>query len=280
MMADPIWLLGPSGDLRPLVCPEKDFEITPVRFGGIHQGLSGALSLDVTGFRMRYTFDFKYLDQSEYAWLKALHYRLFRGPFRLISPLGKNRLTSESSAGMVGAGTAQGVVLTSGLPVRVYDWPSAAGTIGQQATRWDNRSGTSVARFDSVKRTTVIPGETVVASVWLKSSLNQNMSMVIDWFDRSTQISSTSIATAAMTSVWTRFSVTGVVPAGAHSARFAIYTSNTTSVMHFTAAQFEAGSVPTSWEQGGSAPIVLMDQLPTTSPRFPYRNTTLSLLEA
>ncbi len=278
-MMDPIWLLGPSGDLRPLVCPERDITITPVRYGGIRQGLSGARTVDVTGHRDEYSFKWSYLDLEEFKWLEAMNSRLVRGPFRMINPLKKNRLTPESSMGKVGGGTAQGLELINGIGSREYSYP--ANLLGNESTKWTNRSsGSAIIRHDKVKRTTVFPGETITASIWLKSTLNVNMTMVFDWYDRIATLSSSTTAVAAMTNTWTRFSITRTVPAGAHSAVFACYFTNTTSNVNFTAAQVESGAVATDWELGGGAPIVLMDQLTTTSPRYPYRNVELNLLEA
>jgi hypothetical protein len=36
----------------------------------------------------------------------------------------------------------------------------------------------------------------------------------------------------------------------------------------------------TSWDLGGGAPAVLIDQLPSTSPRYPLMDCTITLLEA
>lgn len=279
-MADPIWMLGPSGDLRPLICPERDVDITPVRYGGIRQGLSGARNLDVTGHRMEYGFKWTYLDQLEYQWIEAMHLRHLKGPFRMLDPLKKNRLTPESSSGKLGKGTAQGAEMINGIGSRVYDWPAGIFP-GNQSTAWTNRSASvGIIRFDKVKRTTVIPGETLTASVWLKSTVAQSIQLVLDWWDRTTQTTSSTTELAAVTTAWTRFSITRTVPAGTHSAVFAFYFSNATPIVNFAAAQIEQGSVATDWELGGGAPIVLMDQLTAASPRFPYRDVEMNLLEA
>lgn len=280
-MADPIWLLGPSGDLRPLICPERDIDITPVRYGGVRQGLSGARTMDITGHRMQYNFKWSYLDQEEYKWIEAMHLRQLKGPFRMIDPFKKNRLTPESSGAKMGNGTAQGVEMVNGLGTRAYDWPAAVTDPGNQSTIWSNRApGQATFRFDKFKRTTVTAGEVITASVWLKSNENTNMNFVFDWCDRYGQVSSSSSVAAAMTSVWTRFSITKTVPAGIHSAVFAAYFFNSTATVNLAAAQFESGATATSWELGGGAPIVLLDQLTANSPRFPYRNVELNLLEA
>ena len=277
----PTWYLGPTGDLRPLVCPETDIDMPVVRYGGIHQGLSGSRALDVTGHRQQFNFNFNWLSPTEYAWFQAMHLRQVKGPFRLISPLKVNRLTPESSFGFVGGGTAQGVSITGGVVTQVYDWPSGVGVGNGMSTKWTNRpAGSPVFRFDDFKRTTVIVGETVTASVYLKASTAMTINLVVDWWNRTAQTGSTTVVPASVTTSWARYSVTGVVPGGTHTARFAGYTSNAVPDIYWTAAQFEAAATASAWDVGGGAPVVLLDQLTTVSPRYPYYNTTLSLLEA
>lgn len=277
----PTWYLGPTGDLRPLTCPETDIDISVIRYGGLHQALSGARSLDVTGHRQKFDFNFNWLEPDEYSWLEAMHLRQVKGPFRLISPLKTNRLTPESSFGFVGAGTAQGASLAGGVATQVYDWPAGVGSGNGMATKWTNRpAGTPVFRFDDFKRTTVIVGETITASVYLKASTAMTVSLIVDWWDRTSQTSSTSVTSASVTTSWTRFSVSATVPAGTHTARFAGYTNNAVPDIYWAAAQFEAAASATPWSIGGGAPVVLLDQLSTISPRYPFYNTTLTLLEA
>lgn len=277
----PTWYLGPTGDLRALVCPEVDIDISVQRYGGIHQGLSGARALDVTGHRQKFEFAFNWLSDDEYAWLEALHLRQIRGPYRLLNPLKVNRLTPESSFGFVGGGTAQGAMTTGGVVTQVYDWPSGVGVGTGMATKWTNRpAGTPVFRFDDARRTTVIVGEQVTASVYLKASTSMTINLIIDWWNRTSQTTSTTVVPASVTTSWTRFSVTGTVPAGTHTARFAGYTSNAVPDIYWAAAQFEKGASATAWDIGGGSPVVLLDQLSTISHRYPLYNTTLTLLEA
>lgn len=281
-MASPIWYLGPTGDLRPIYCPAPDIEMSTVRFGGVHTSLSGSTTTDVLGLRQKFAFNFRFLAPQDYAWFEAMNHRHIPGPFRLLNPMKKNRVSVESSFSKWAAGTSQGVQLTSGSGVRVYDWPSAAGTLAATTTKWGNRSsGTQIARWDEPRRTAVIPGETLVGSVYLKGSTSISpVNVVIDWWDRTTQIGGTSVTVASVTTSWQRFQATGVVPAGAHSARLAVYTAIQAPDLYLGPAQLELGSSATSWELGGGGPMVLIDQLTTTSPRFPLKHTTLTLMEA
>lgn len=280
-MADPIWYLGPAGDMRALVCPERDIDITVERYGGVFQGLSGARSMTVTGHKQRFTFDFRYLTDEEYAWLEALHFRSVFGHYRLRNPFKRNLLNTQASLVRV-QGDNRTVQFTSGVASTVVDWPSGAGTNGNISTKWTNRSaGTQVFRVDDRYHIPVVVGSPVVFSIYMKTSVAFTGNLIIDFYDKNDQqLSSGTLATPALTTSWQRFQALGTPPANAVTARGAFYTSNTSPDLYFAAAQFEDGSTPTAWEIGGGSPVVLLDQLETVTPRFPYRNTTLSLLEA
>lgn len=274
------WYMGPDGDLRALTCPEPDIATSLVRYGGIHQGLSGARTLDVTGHRKDYTFQFDHVDPADWAWMQAMHSRHIQGPFRLIDPLFKNRLSLEASSCKANLASARGMWLAAGNSLRAYDWPSAAGTLGNQSTKWFNRPASYPARFDNDKRTPVFPLETIVGSMYMKASAGFSGTMGFDWFDiTGTQFSSTS-TTVSPTTSWARYSYSSAAPAGAVSAKYYFYTANTAADLYLAAAQVEAGATPTSWELGGGAPVVLLDQLATVSHRYPITNVTMTLLEA
>jgi hypothetical protein len=276
-----IWFLGPAGDMRSLICPEVDLDMSVERYGGVFQGLSGARSMTTTGLKQKFDLGIKYLDQDEYKWLEALHFRTFPGPYRLLNPFKKNLLSPNASL-VKTLGDNLTVQFTMGVSTPVVDWPSAAGAYANTATKWTNRSsGTGVFRLDNRFRVPVTAGSPWVASVYMKGSVALSGSWVIDWHDSTgAQISGSTTQVVSITTAWQRFSVTGTAPAGAVTAKPAFLTSATSPDVYFAAGQFEAGSTATSWELGGGAPVVLLDQLPTTSPRFPLRNVTLSLLEA
>jgi len=284
-MSDPIWNLGPAGDMRPLVCPERDMDISVERYGGIFQGLSGARSMTVTGQKQRFNFELRYLSIQEYAWLEALHFRSIFGVYRLRNPFKRNLLSPNGSL-VRSVSDNRTIKVTSGIAgVARGHWPSAAGNLSNISAKWTNRSvGTQVIRIDDRYRVPVVPGSPVTFSMYLKASSAisaASTGMVIDWWDiDSASLGASPAVFPAVATTWDRFSVTATPPANAVFGRGAFYTNVTAPDIYAAAAQFEEGSTPTAWEIGGGAPVVLLDKLETSSPRFPYRTTILSLLEA
>lgn len=282
-MADPIWYLGPAGDMRPLVCPERDIDITIERYGGLFQGLSGARSMSVTGHKQRFKFEFRYLTDEEFAWFNALHLRTVYGPYyRLRNPMKRNLLSTQASLVRT-VGDNKTVQFTSGIGTPMVDAPAALSTLTNYGTKWTNRSsGTVVFRVEDRYRVPVQVGVPVTFSIYGKASASTGGSyIVIDWYDLlGNQVGSSGTSPASLTTSWVRYSVTGTPPAGAVTARAAFLVNVTAPDIYFAGAQLEEASTPTAWEIGGGAPVVLVDQLETITPRFPYRNTTLTLLEA
>lgn len=283
-MADPIWYLGVPGDLRPLVCPEGNIDITPVRYGPVRQAISGATSMDVTGIRQKFVLDLRWLEPDDWKWLEALNLTqglTLRGPFRLLNPLKANRLTPESSYAVVQRGTQRGIQTSWGIFTRVFDWPSAAGTLGAMSTKWTGRPvGTSYTRFDERRRTTCLAGETLRPSVYLKASVGTTVNFFFDWYDRSgLAAGSSSLVPVSVTTSWARYQSSVVVPAGATTCRLIISTTDTAPDIYIAAAQVEAGSAITPWEIGGGGPEVAMTDINLLSPRFGYYHATLTLME-
>jgi hypothetical protein len=287
-MADPIWYLGPDYDLQPLVCPEPDFDVTPVRYGGVFQGLSGARSVTHTGVRMQWTMELDFLDPDEYLRLEALLYRRIPGPYRLISPFKTNMMSPDGSMfkPTFGIDTGlTGMAIYQGSLRQVRDWPAAAGVSGGLSTGWlmATTSG-NYARMDQQHRLPVKAGEVITGSVYIKCATAGTMVLGFDWFDKNgVQLSGTPSTTMTLTSSWVRWSVVSTPPANAVTARMFLInpSSGLLGAEVFVAAgQAEKGGVATAWGPGGGAPRVIVDQLPTKTPRFPYKSATLVLLEA
>jgi hypothetical protein len=283
-MSDPVWLLGPLGNLRPLVCPEDDISITTERFGGIHQGLSGARVMDITGYRQSITFDFEFLTDTEMRWLRALHHRTLPGPYRLVSPVHTNRFTPESAMLKAAAGTRRGVTVVSGNTLRNPDYPALSTSLDMPGAclTWYNRTANAPLRWDeSTKGSAVIPGESLTFSLYARSTTTFGFSMGIDWYDvNGTQLSGSANFSKTVLSTWARYSGTTTVPANAATGKAFIYTANTLNTLYLAASQLEASTTANTWRVGGGAPVVLVDQLTDVSPMFGYHNATLTLLEA
>ena len=280
------WYLGPLGDLRPLVCPEPNVRMPVVRYGGVHQGLSGARVMDVTGHRQEFEFVFEYLDQDEYVWLEALHARLVPGAYYLLNPLKRNRLTLQASNMIVAQFSKNGVRVPTGASWgRRTLYPTAQiGMSGYSVFVWHWTDSQPRVTFDRGRPIPVLPNETVTASVYLNPSVPDEtpVTLQLDWFDvNGDSLTPTVGASFNPSSGWNRYVLPNAAPpSGAVSCRFSIGLIDPDQAVYIAAPQVEAGPQATAWEMGGAALEVLPDQLETESPRFPLRNATLTLLEA
>lgn len=273
------WYIGPAGDLKLLICPEINLSVTDVRYGGVHQAISGARIMDVTGTKQDITLQFNYLDETDYRWLQALQTRHIPGPHRLISPLRKNRLSVQAASVDPTASIRPGVKLSAGAWNWVNDWPTAAG-YGVRSIEWSGRTASSTLKFDSVQGTPLFPLEQFTGSVYVKGSSAVAASLTVDYYDRyGVFLSSATPEAASVTTSWARYTITRTAPANAATAVLGVIAVPTTT-MRLAAPQLEPGAVVSAWDLGGGAPLVLVDQLPSSSPRFPLMNATITLLEA
>ncbi len=272
------WYLGPPGDLRALVCPERDVDITEVRFGGVHQSLGGARTMDVTGHKVQYSFNWKYLEGDDYKWLRALHTRLIPGPHRLIDPLKVNRLSMGASAGNINPHKWPFYTASAGLLTNQADYPT--GVLGTRAVRWSDRTASSTLALDLTKGTDVFALETVAVSAYLKGASAVSVDMYIAWYDKTGAfLSNSSVTTHSVTTSWARYSTSKTAPVNAVQGVLVLRATATTTI-NVAAPQFETGSSATTWEEGGANPLVLVDQLSTITPRYPAHNVSMVLLES
>lgn len=286
-MANVWWYLGPAGDLRRLAPMELDVEMTKTRYGGVFQGITGARTVDVTGFRDDYGFKFENIDGDEYAWMEALHTRHIPGPFWLINPMRRNRLSTRATTLDRPVRTNHGVTVSSGTLAKVYDWPSAAG-IGAMSLRWAGHVANAYMNFDPDTRTPIFPGETITTSLWIKGAAATTAQIGGTWHLRDGTQTGTALAVNQLvTTAWTRISATGPAPDGALTFTAGVVITDTTQV-NVAAPQVEGpgnGDIGhpgglTAWEQGGAAPRVHVDQLTHTSHMYPNHSAELSLMEA
>jgi hypothetical protein len=274
------WQIGPMGDLRSLPGAEPEIDMPIVRYGGIHQGLSGARQIDITGFRQNITLNFEALFYEDWAWLEAIYRRLIPGPHYLINPMRKNLLVAESSFPKVGGGTARGSGILGGATLRTADWPTGVGA-GGWACKWTNRSGAAWFRLARNNPAAVNPTQQVTMSAYIKGSTATNMRWIVDYYDRSGQNGASAYtADIPVTTAWTRVSHTITVPAGIGGLDPVIYVADSTPDILIAATQLEVGAAATSWELGGGSMKAIVEQMPTVSPVFPLTDVSVSILEA
>lgn len=292
------WYLGPLGGLRELPVPNPGIEDTVTRYGGIHQGLSGARTVDVTGHRGAFTFTWNFLLPDEYNYLRALHTRLIPGPYRLIDPRFKNRLSTQSTAMSARANT--GIAITRGLGLAFIgtinsrwedDWPAEAG-FGVRSLRFTGyQTGgefLSVVRFDNGYHLPVFDKETVNFSVYAKTEASSShCSLSLDFYDKSlNRLEGDFIETFELSDTWKRIHIATDVPPNCVAVAPNILLGrwdtpgDTAEPLLFAAPQFEAGLTPTAWEIGGGALTVSIESLTSSSPQYLYEDCTLTLVEA
>lgn len=279
------WYLGPLGNLRGLVCPERGMTDTLSRYGGVHQALSGSRTMDITGFRREFEFAFNYLDRDEFEWLYALHTRMVPGPFYLLDPRYKNRLSSRATTlystyndERLGLQLDGGVTRT---PVRDFPSDLSYGTLSLSASPFSD--GDSVA-CDAGTMVPVLDGESLTGSWYLRAvgdTPSQDVSLSFDFYDADRNQQGSSAPTQfTATESWSRATHTATIPDEVAAVVLRLTFSTYNSEVRMAAPMVESGSSATEWEQGKASAMVLADQLSTSSPLFPLTDCTLTLLEA
>lgn len=274
---DTNWYLGPIGDLRALTCPEVDIEINPKRYGGIHQGLSGARVVDITGWRNDYKLEFKYLTPDEFSWLEACYMQVVPGPHYLINPLKRNLISAQSSAmqsGKLG-------VTVGGTTAIVTDYPSEL-PFPVRATRMQDWVGSSnLMIFDNGRPVPIISSNPLVYSVYLRAESVLNVTMQAFWYSAAGTLLTSTDTVVGLDTQWSRYWMSYMeIPAGAVAMTPAIQFGTAGADISVAAPQVETGAlVPSDFELGGGCATVIIDEFPETSPRYPLRSVPVTFLE-
>src|SRR6185436_2912893 len=283
------WYLGWLGDMRAFpITPETNFQMTEERFGGVHQSLSGARTIDSTGFRQTFDFDFKYLTDAEYEFLRACYLGHISESLFLRNPMRKNLLSEQSSKAYVTNADDLGIYIGSfGNTVdSVRDFPSGITTPGTQVPRVISiSSGPQYYTLDGLRG--FIPvnvTEPVTFSIYLRTtSGSASASVYMDALDKygvAIPGAGASVA-ASVTTSWQRFSVTVTPVAGVACVRSsASLTTPGTYNLCMAAPQVEYGNVATAFSIGGGWQKVVIDQIKSESPRYPLQNVSVTILEA
>jgi|SRR5690242_4689670 len=283
------WYLGWLGDMRPLPVPEVDFDMTEVRYGGVHQALNGARTMDTTGYRQKFQMDFKYLSEADYAWLRSLYLGNVQEPLYLMNPLRNNLLSQQASMG-VWHGTLdngmQNVSFASAYDF-VNDFPTGLPVAGTRVPRiLSVATAPAYVVLDGGTRffpTTV--GEPLTYSIYMRTTTGSaNVDMYLQTMDKygTTNTGPGLIGTKAVTTSWQRFSIThtpATAGIAATRAGLQLASAGTYNVL-LAAPQVEYGSVVTPFSIGGGLSKVLIDSIDSESPRYPLSNVSVSFLEA
>lgn len=284
---DPTWWLGPMGGLRRIPCPERDISMSQIRTGGTHRGLSGARTSDTTGNKTDYKFNFKLLEPDEWQWIEMLHTRIVRGPYYLINPIKKNRLSLRAVQGMdmFPLGTILGGVSTGTAMSRVADFPPGLGFPVSAVELQAYQASDMSAIFDRGQPFPLLRGETVSMGIWVRSTSGTlNVRLRVDWYYGPGQYGYPQGSPVfEIGTSWTKLTFeAAMVPVGIHGATFGVMVAQPYegNKLRWAAPQINGGSSLAPFDPGGGAPMVLIDQLTTSSPRYPLRDGELTVLEA
>lgn len=278
------WYFGWLGEMRTLLTPEVGLTNTEQRFGGVHQALSGARTVDVTGLRRIYEMDWNYLTDAEVAWLYAFYRKMITEPSYLIDPMKKNLLSEQASICKVHRSDDLGIQMGSLLvQENRNDYPSGLSITGNRVPIIVSTNAGGFLRFDG--STTFVPaftGQPITFSIYMRvDSGTVNVSMIVDWVDKyGVQVNPSTSVTQTITTTWQRFSIT-VTPSGTQAGIRPAFVFNAGTInLRMAAAQVEYSNAATSWEMGGGKAKVMIEEITSESPRFPLNNISATLLEA
>lgn len=276
--------LGPLGGLT-RIHPQVGLDVTSERFGGVHQGLSGRRTVDYLGNRGAYVMTWQHLTGPDMALLEALHHRQIPGPLRLLlDTFKRNRLSRSAASVGYGNTDLSGLEVTSGYTRGATIWPPGVPLPGRSLA-WSGWSTYTALRLDRQQPAPVLDGETVTGSIWVHASHADTVYLVLDDYGPGgyDQWGGTAAPEVTLTpNTWTRLAVTSTPPTGATGVSPAVVPTvqaDPSSTLTLAAAQVEPGSAASGWEQGGGAPVVAVDQMPTVSPYGTYMNPELTLWE-
>lgn len=274
--------LGPLGGLVE-IHPLTGVSTPSKRTGGVHTSISGRRTVDYTGNLAEFTLEWKHRTPDEMVFLEAIHHRHIRGPLRfLMGSMKPNRLSRSAASLAYGGRDKHGVTLTAGTSKRSTLWPSAAPPAGDSLV-WSNWAVGDALQLDRNQPVPVLPGETVTASVYVRSAYADAVRLDLDHYGASGYSGSTAGTAVTLTAnTWTRLTITATPTSDVWAVSPSItptVKANTASDLTLAAAQAEATSTASAWTLGGGALVVAVDQLPTESLYAPFTDAKLTLLE-
>ncbi|SFE54533.1 hypothetical protein SAMN04487819_11662 [Actinopolyspora alba] len=280
--------LGRLGGLRQ-IRPRTDISTKPTRIGGTHTALSGRRTVDYLGTQLTHTLALPRMRPDEYAFFQAIHERHVPGPLRLLWPadIGRNRLSRSSASMSRGGQDLSTLDATGGSLTGTGAWPSAAPPVGR-GVRWVNAGPGEAIRIDRGRPAPVLEGETVTASLYVRSTAEDEVQLGLNHYGDDGAgggyLGSPTLAdpVTLTADTWTRLSVTttpGVATWAVSPAVLLVSQPSGSSEITLAAAQVEAAASASDWTQGGGAPVVVVDEMPTTRPYVPYVTPELTLME-
>lgn len=276
------WYLGPVGGLVAIPAPEEGAEVSPALIGGVHESISGVVTVDRLAQPRAWQLRWPTLPEDDLTYLEAVGRGLVTGPLRLVDPMRRNRLPVEVASGGSVSRSAEAFTQTGGSTptwVAVTDPPSAARVRGAVSWQRTTTAAASLTTANDADRVPVNEGDQVRASMWVRNAAIQ-AAAALDAYDAAGAAArTTGTATTLSVGTWTRLSVTYIVASGRVSTRpvLAVASGQSASTLHATGWQISLASEPDGWAPGGGAPTVIAGELAHTYRLFDIPRHTWSM---
>lgn len=282
------WYLGPLGALVVIPNPTDPLDASPVLLGGVHQSLSGMITVDRLAQPRTWAMEWPYLAEDSLTYLEMVGRGLVTGPLRLIDPMRRNRLPVRVASGGSVSRSAIDFTQTGGSAptwVPVTDPPVTVPVRG--ATSWQRTTAgaASLTTANAADRAPLVTGEQVRVSCWARGAAIQAAAAYDTWTTGNVPTRVVGTPATLATTTWTQLATTYTVAAGqvSQSPAINVASGQAASTLQVTGWQISAASEPVTWAIGGGAPTVIAAEL-THSYAFllagPAHSWTMALREA
>lgn len=297
-------LLGAAGQMFSLQIPENGgLTENPRKSGGVHQGISGARTIDNQGIRRDYSITWEDLNEADCSALRQAYafVRDAARPVRLVVPHRVNMLGAACSSARSAADPRQmvttfeaadpGVLVTTKLVPRPDQDAGYALTprltryveIQNQATGYLNVWADGNPGIVPASATPVVEGRTYTLSAYYRRTASAGFGDgALRFGHRREDGDLTGAPTFPLVNLtsatWTWASVTVTVPTGWPLA-YPLITIGQAETLQVAAMQLEEGPTRTTWRLGSGVPVVALTDLSFTDTEWPRRNATLTAIE-
>lgn len=281
--------VGPLGSVQALPPLPKGAtpSSTPIMFGGLHQGLSGRVTLDVFAYRRTWNLPWKYLLRSDRIYLNALYRGIVPGPYRMVDPRHFNMCPADVSAGGSQTGGSAGFTASAGTlsflaPTIVTMHPDIVSLIrGGQVwspaaagnTLLGNHQGSPVGAIP------VLSGSFYSYSAYVAATAGSHQLLIQPYDVTGAALTAVLGAATALTSTMVRLSIDNWVPP-ANAVSFAVgLKAGGANTITTTGWQVECDQPHSPWGVGVGCPQVLIPSLTESYPYLKYTTTTMIIQE-
>lgn len=277
--------LGPLGYLRqmPLLPVGGLVDASEAVVGGLHVGIDGTGTQQVTGHKRTWLLDWVCLEPEDFAYLRAWYLGLADADLRIVDPRQRNRLSRDgSSGGCYSRGTAAHTVTAGTVAfTAVTDYPAAYLGVVDGGVAWLVPVTTvCTLRVDDTIKVPFVATEQITVSMLVKGTLGAQ----IGWqtYDVTGASAGTSLASSVTLAGWALISHT-FTPSASQVSGSLILTVASGAARTVTvgpAAWCKGTAAPALLVPGSGCPVVLITGMTTDQPGLAASNIGATIREA